>query len=68
MLLQDAGQLFRFFDRDGAHQHRLAAFVEFLDLLGGVAELFFLGAVDDVLEFSLRSMGRLVGITVTSSL
>ena len=46
--LQQAGQPLRFLDRDGAHQHRLALFLEFLDLLGGVAELLFLGAVDDV--------------------
>jgi hypothetical protein len=38
------------------------ALVQLLDLFGRVAELFFFGAVDDVL-ISLRIIGRLVGIT-----
>ena len=49
--LQDGGELLGLLDRDGAHQHGLAVFVEFLDFLGGVAELLLLGAVDDVLKF-----------------
>ena len=50
-LLEDAGEMLGLFDRDGAHQHRLALGVVLLDLLGGVAELLFLGAVDHVLVF-----------------
>jgi hypothetical protein len=56
---QDVGDSFGFFDRDGADQHRLAAFVEMADAVRvGIVflhdavdhglELFFFGAVDDV--------------------
>ena len=58
-LLQNARQLLGFFDRDRAHQHRLAFLVQLLDFLGGVAEFFFFGAVDDVLIFLAEQ--RLVG-------
>ena len=58
--LEQAGQPLGLLDRDGAHQHRLALFLEGLDLLGGVAELLLLGAVDDVVEFLAdhRPVGR----------
>ncbi len=48
-LFEHGRQVLGFLDRDGAHQHRLSAFVEFLDLFRGVAELLFFGPVDDVL-------------------
>ena len=46
--LEDGRQLFGLLHRDGAHQHRLPLGVALLDLLGGVAELLLLGAVDHV--------------------
>jgi hypothetical protein len=46
--LETGGQLFRLLDGDGAHQHGLALLLAGFDLLGGVAEFLFFGAVDDV--------------------
>ena len=66
--LENSGKPLGLFDRDGTHQNRLALLVQFLDFLGGVAEFFFFGAIDNVLEFRARCIGRLVGIGVTSSL
>ena len=48
---QDARKLLGFFNRNRAHQHRLAVFLKFLDFFGRVAEFLFFGAVDHVLEF-----------------
>ena len=45
---ENRGELFALGDRDGADQDRLALGVAVFDFAGGVAELFFFGAVDDV--------------------
>ena len=58
--LEDGGEPFRLLDRDGAHQDGLAPLVEFHDLLGGVAKLLHLGAVDHVLIF-LADQGTVGG-------
>ncbi len=57
--LEDAGELFALLNRNSADQHGLAFFVALLDFLGGVAELLFLGAVDDVgvLDADERTVG-----------
>ena len=67
-LLQHARQSFGLFDRNRAHQHRLALLVQLLDLLGGVAEFLFLGAVDDVLDARCAAAAGWSGITTTSRL
>ena len=58
-LLQNSREPLGFLHRDGAHQNRLALLVKLLDLLGGVAELLVLCAVDDVRVFLADQ--RLVG-------
>ncbi len=47
-LFQNARQPFRLLHRNGAHQHWLPDVRLFLDLFRGVAEFFFLGAIDQV--------------------
>ena len=53
-------------DRDRAHQHRLAALVGLGDLLDHGAELRVLGLEDEVVLVDSRTIGRCVGIDVTS--
>jgi hypothetical protein len=45
---EDAGDLLGHIDGDGAHQHRLAFFVELDDLVQGGLVFFLAGLVDDV--------------------
>ncbi len=47
-LLQDAGEMLRFLNGNGAHQNGLAFFVQRFDFFGGVAKLLVFGAIDDV--------------------
>ena len=66
-LLQKRRQSLGFFDRNGANQHRPS--LSFRSLISFAALRNFSSSVRYTTSgFSLRIMGRLVGITVTSSL
>ncbi len=67
LALEDFGQELGFFDRGGADQDRLLLGVEALDLVGH-GEVLFLGGAEDDVRFSMRRIGRLVGMTTISSL
>ena len=54
LLLEEVGELFGFFDRGRAHQHRLAALVAILDQLDDGVVLFVDGAIDLVVVVGAR--------------